>query len=191
MIKRSFAVAARLFGAVALTALGLTLAGCGSSSAATSSTSTTTSTTTSPSSVISTETTKSTETTETTTGSSSALTPPTSQPSTCAQLATRTFLKLTVVTAQADHSLQFIGQPATLVCGGPDDSHYNVDTTRTTSGRLLPTGVVQVFPVSLGAEKTILNAQLASYLTTDTDSGIFLVTGPLAAATELQEQFHP
>jgi hypothetical protein len=95
------------------------------------------------------------------------------------------------VTAAADKSLSIVGHPAALVCGGPDDSHYNVDTAHSSAGHVLATATIQVFPISTGAPKTIPIGQLPSYLPTDDDTRVYLVTGALTAITELQEQFHP
>ena len=50
---------------------------------------------------------------------------------------------------------------------------------------------VMVFPLSKMHPVAIGPGQLASYLSTDEDTRIFLVTGPLTGLTGLQEQFHP
>jgi hypothetical protein len=90
-----------------------------------------------------------------------------------------------------DDSLFVHGNPATLHCGGPDDSQLNVDTTRTETGELLADATVQVFPLSLMRTRSIHPGQLSAYLAGDRDTRTFLITGPLTGMTGLQEQFHP
>ena len=77
-----------------------------------------------------------------------------------------------------------------LICGGPDDSHYNVAST-TETAQVTPGASITVFPLSKMQPEPIAASKLASYLATDEDTRIFLVTGPLTKITGLQEQFHP
>ena len=105
-------------------------------------------------------------------------------------MATDTFIHITAVTSGVDGALTLTGNPATLVCGGPDDSHYNVATS-TESAHVNPGATITVFPVSAGHPESLSPYKLSSYLATDDDTRIFLVTGPLSRITGLQEQFHP
>jgi len=82
------------------------------------------------------------------------------------------------------------GNPAALVCGGPDDSHFNTSGS-TVTAHVVPGAAIKVFPVSKMSPEPIQPGKLAAYLATDDDTRIFLVTGPLTAITGLQEQFHP
>lgn len=111
--------------------------------------------------------------------------------STCAQMAAHnTYLYITRAEPAADGALTVSASPAKLVCGGPDDSHYNVAKTVET-GHVTAGASIEVFPVSQMREEPIKATQLNSYLKTDGDTRIFLVAGPLSAITSLQEQFHP
>jgi hypothetical protein len=110
--------------------------------------------------------------------------------STCAQLASRTFVHVTKVQAGTGGALTLTGNPAKLVCGGPDDSHYNVAAT-TVTGHVIAGAFIRVFPLAKMHPVAIGPAKLASYLATDEDTRIFLVAGPLTAISGLQEQFHP
>jgi hypothetical protein len=113
-----------------------------------------------------------------------------SPPSGCASLATRTFLHVTNVKPAPGGALTLTANPATLVCGGPDDLHYNVAAT-TVTAHVAAGASIQVFPVSRMRYKSLPDSGLARYLATDADTRIFLVTGPLTAITALAEQFHP
>lgn len=115
---------------------------------------------------------------------------PSPAPSTCAALAARTFMHVTAAKEGVDGSLTLTGNPAKLVCGGLDDSHYNVATT-TETGHVNPGALIQVFPLSTGHPVAISPGQLPSYLATDQDTRIFLITGTLGRITGLQEEFHP
>jgi hypothetical protein len=110
--------------------------------------------------------------------------------STCAQLAAHTFMHVTAAKEGTDGALTLTGNPATMVCGGADDFHYNV-AKRTETGHVNPGAVITVFPVTTGHPVAISPGQLSSYLATDQDTRVFLITGTLARITGLQEQFHP
>lgn len=111
--------------------------------------------------------------------------------STCAQMAAHnTYLYISQATPAANGALTVSASPAKLVCGGPDDSHYNVAKT-VESGHVTAGASIEVFPISQMREEPIKASQLNSYLKTDGDTKIFLVAGPLSAITSLQEQFHP
>ncbi len=109
---------------------------------------------------------------------------------TCAQKAKDAFVHVTKVQSAARGALTITGNPSTLVCGGPDDFHFNV-ATRTETGQVVPGATIDTFPVSKMAPERIQPSQLASYLTTDQDTRIFLIGGSLSAISSLQEQFHP
>jgi hypothetical protein len=94
------------------------------------------------------------------------------------------------VQAATDGSLTLTGNPATLVCGGPDDSHFNTATS-TVTAHVIPGASIMVFPVSKMHPEPIAADKLAAYLASDYDTRTFLVTGSLSAISGLQEQFHP
>jgi cytoskeletal protein RodZ len=165
---------------------GLCLGACSShtaSSATTSSSSSTTSTTS----------TTSTSSTPTSAPSSSSSTSEvtTTTESVCEKQATETYVHVIAAKETTDGGLNLSGNPTTFVCGGPDDYHFNVATT-IEAVLVAPGATIEVLPLeeNMHLEK-IPASQLAGYLQTDSDTKIFLVTGPLDAATELQEQFHP
>ena len=111
----------------------------------------------------------------------------------CAQLAARnTYLYVTQAQPSTGGALTLIASPAKLICGGPDDSHYNVAKNIVTA-HLLSNASIEVFPTSTGQlrEVPIKAGQLNGYLKTDGDTKIFLVGGPVSSITSLQEQFHP
>jgi hypothetical protein len=93
----------------------------------------------------------------------------------------------------ADGSVTLTGEPATLVCGGPDDQHYDVSST-TEKARVLAGASVE--KVTCGtpsgcADEPIPARRLPSYLAAGAESGVFLVTGPLDGITALKEMYHP
>jgi hypothetical protein len=100
------------------------------------------------------------------------------------------YIYITKVQAAASGALTVTGQAAKLVCGGPDDFHWNT-VTATETGHTVPTAKIETFPTSKMAPEPIKASQLAAYLRTDDDTKIFLIGGPLSAMTSLQEQFHP
>jgi hypothetical protein len=100
------------------------------------------------------------------------------------------YIYITKVQAAASGALTVTGQAAKLVCGGPDDFHWNTVTAIET-GHTVPTAKIETFPTSKMAPEPIKASQLAAYLKTDDDTKIFLIGGPLSAMTSLQEQFHP
>jgi hypothetical protein len=100
------------------------------------------------------------------------------------------YIYITKVQAAASGALTVTGQAAKLVCGGPDDFHWNT-VTATETGHTVPTAKIETFPTSKMAPEPIKASQLAVYLKTDDDTKIFLIGGPLSAMTSLQEQFHP
>jgi hypothetical protein len=100
------------------------------------------------------------------------------------------YLLITKVEPAASGALTVTGQAAKLVCGGPDDFHWNT-VTATETGHTVPAVSIEVFPVTKMTSEPIKASQLAAYLKTDGDTKIFLIGGPLSAITSLQEQFHP
>jgi hypothetical protein len=123
-------------------------------------------------------------------GSSAAVPAPAAGASACAALATRAYLHLTTVTAGTAGGLTVTGNPAKLVCGGPDDSHYDVAAARA-SGQVIAGASVVTFSLATMSPKAITESQLAAYLAGDTGTRIFLVSGPLTRITGLQEEYHP
>lgn len=100
------------------------------------------------------------------------------------------YIYITKVQPAASGALTITGQNAKLICGGPDDFHWNT-VTATETGHTTPNVSISVFPTSKMAPEPIKASQLAAYLKTDDDTKIFLIGGPLSAITSLQEQFHP
>jgi hypothetical protein len=100
------------------------------------------------------------------------------------------YIYITKVQSAASGALTITGQDAKLVCGGPDDFHWNT-VTATETGHTVPAVSISVFPTTKMAPQPIKPSQLAAYLKTDDDTKIFLIGGPLSAITSLQEQFHP
>jgi hypothetical protein len=112
---------------------------------------------------------------------------------TCAQLAAHnTYLYVTEAQPSTGGALTLVASPAKLICGGPDDSHYDVAKNLVTA-HVLPNASIEVFPTTTGQMRDvpIKASQLSSYLKTDSDTKIFLVGGPVASISSLQEQFHP
>jgi hypothetical protein len=113
-------------------------------------------------------------------------------PATCAQAASRTFFQVTVAVTAPDGALTLTAHAATMVCGGPDDYHYNV-ATATETIHALPNAAVQVLAANSNGitDVPIDHAALPSYLAGDNNGRIFLVTGQVSSLTSLEEMFHP
>jgi hypothetical protein len=112
---------------------------------------------------------------------------------TCAQMAAHnTYLYITQAQPAAGGALTVTASPAKLICGGPDDSHYDV-AKNVETGHVVAGANIEVFPTTTGQMRDvpIKASQLNTYLKTDSDTKIFLIGGPLSAMTSLQEQFHP
>lgn len=114
----------------------------------------------------------------------------TSASPTCAQFAANTFLRISTATASADGSLVLTGNPATVVCGGPDDLHYSYAANVVTA-HVLPGAAITIFDLPDMSSKPIGQANLGAYLASDEGTHTFLVTGPLSAISGLQEEYHP
>jgi hypothetical protein len=113
-------------------------------------------------------------------------------PGTCAQAASRTFFQVTTAVAAPDGTLTLTAHPATMVCGGPDDYHYNV-AAATETIHALPSAAVQILAANSNGitDVPIDHAALPSYLAGDNNGRIFLVTGQVSGLTSLEEMFHP
>ena len=116
--------------------------------------------------------------------------PTTPGTSSCAQFAAHTFLHLVSATNEPDGSLTLTANPATVVCGGLDDLHYDIAADQVTA-QLIPNASVTIFSLSSMQPLAIAPSQLVTYLPADRGTRIFLVSGPLSAITSLQEQYHP
>jgi hypothetical protein len=99
------------------------------------------------------------------------------------------FLHLTSAKEDADGTLTVTGAVATMVCGGPDDFHYNFGTG-TVTGHVLTGASIRVLNSAL-QETPITLAKFPGYLAADMNVRIFTYTGPRSAITALSEQFHP
>ena len=111
-------------------------------------------------------------------------------PSTCASFAAgHAFLHLTSAKKNADGTLTVTGQTATMICGGPDDFHYNFGTP-TVTGRVLAGAKIEVLNAALQLTPIPL-AKFPSYLAGDMNVRVFTYLGPRTAITGLSEQFHP
>jgi hypothetical protein len=110
---------------------------------------------------------------------------------TCAERAKDVYVHALSSVENSTGGLEVSGNPTTLVCGGPDDYHFNVASTTevlTVDGG----AAIEVLPLQENMHlETIPLSHFESYLKTDTDTRIFLVVGPSEAVIELQEQFHP
>ena len=112
---------------------------------------------------------------------------------TCATMAAHnTYLYVTQAQPSTGGALTLTASPAKLICGGPDDSHYDVAKNVETA-HVLSNASIEVFPTTTGQMRDvpITASQLNGYLKTDSDTKIFVVTGSIDAITGLQEQFHP
>jgi hypothetical protein len=100
-----------------------------------------------------------------------------------------TFLHLTGAAANADGTLTVTGTAATMVCGGPDDFHYDLGTG-TVTGHVLASAAIAVLSSTLQPTPITL-AKFPKYLASDMNVRVFTYTGPRTAITALTEQFHP
>lgn len=103
--------------------------------------------------------------------------------------AAHTFLFVTSATPDPDGSLTVTGNNATVVCGGPDDYHYDVAAAVVT-GRVLSGAGLQV--LSSGAQlRPLTLPKFPAYLSTDKSTRVFMFTGALTGIATLSEQYHP
>lgn len=122
--------------------------------------------------------------------SASAATTSEATTSACGAFASgHTFLHLTRATANADGTLTVTGATATMVCGGPDDFHYDF-AAGTVTGHVLASAAIQVLNQALQPTPITL-AKFPSYFASDKNVRVFTYTGPRTAITALSEQYHP
>jgi hypothetical protein len=184
------------------TAGAICLGGCSSSPAKAASSSSSTSTvpvTTTPTTIAPTTTTASTApppppsttTTVAPTTTTTARPTTTTTEMTCAERAKDVYVHALSSTETSSGGLEVSGNPTTLVCGGPDDYHFNVASTKEVL-IVDPGAAIEVLPLQENMHlETIPHSHFESYLKTDADTRIFLVVGPANGVFELQEQFHP
>jgi hypothetical protein len=99
------------------------------------------------------------------------------------------FLHLTGAKENPDGTLTVTGVVATMVCGGPDDFHYDFGTG-TVAGHVLASATIQVLNSAL-QPMPMPPAKFPSYLAGDMNVRVFANTGPRTAITALSEQLHP
>ena len=110
--------------------------------------------------------------------------------SACAAFASgHAFLHLTKAAENPDGTLTVTGAVATMVCGGPDDFHYDFGTGPVT-GHVLASATIHILGSALQPTPITL-AKFPSYLAGDMNVRVFTYTGPRTAITALSEQFHP
>jgi hypothetical protein len=120
----------------------------------------------------------------------SAPTASTAATSACSAFAAgHAFLHLTSATDNTDGTLTVTGVAATMVCGGPDDFHYDFGTA-TVTGHVLASATIQVLSSTLQPAPITL-AKFPGYLASDMNVRVFAYTGPRTAVTAMTEQFHP
>ena len=125
-------------------------------------------------------------------GSPAAASTPAARTTTCPEeIATDTYVRATSAHA-AGNAVVVTAHPARRVCGGPDNSHYEVDagTERLTLTASTAVVLITTTPSGLGQE-TVAPADLPQRLVDDRFGRIFLVRGPLTGVTSLEEQYHP
>lgn len=115
---------------------------------------------------------------------------PTAALSACEKFAaTHTFMHLVKAQANADGSLSVTGNAATMVCGGPDDFHYDFGSKAVT-GHVSAAAAVTVLNSSM-QDVPITHVKFPAYLAGDMNVKVFTYTGPRAAISAMAEQFHP
>lgn len=121
---------------------------------------------------------------------SPAVTTSSAATSACATYASgHTFLMLDSAAENADGSLTVTGHTATMICGGPDDSHY-ATSQATVTGHVVASAKIQVLNATLQLEPMSI-AKFPGYLKTDHNVRVFIYVGPRTAITALSEQYHP
>jgi hypothetical protein len=114
----------------------------------------------------------------------------TSATSACSAFASgHTFLHLTRASENADGTLTVTGVAATMICGGPDDFHYNFGPAAVT-GHVLASATIAVLSSTLQPTPIKLG-KFPGYLASDMNVRVFTYAGPRTAITALTEQFHP
>jgi hypothetical protein len=99
------------------------------------------------------------------------------------------FLHLTKASENADGTLTVTGNTATMICGGPDDFHYNFGSG-TVTGHVLAGASIQVLNSAIQLTP-VTPAKFPGYLASDMNVRVFTYTGPRTAITALSEEFHP
>lgn len=105
-----------------------------------------------------------------------------------------TFMEFDSGTVATDGTLTLRGHQAAMICGGPDDFHYNVNVAAPAVNVTVPAAAtVKVLKNETSgiADVTIAHADFPAYLTTDHNTKVFLITGPITQITAITEQFHP
>jgi hypothetical protein len=118
-----------------------------------------------------------------------AAAPPASPTSCATYAATHTFAEVTAAKENTDGSLTITAHRATVVCGGPDDLHYDV-ATPTETATVTPSGTVEML-TGVVKEQTVAHANVNARLAKDEWGRIFMVTGKLTAIAALTEMYHP
>ena len=103
--------------------------------------------------------------------------------------ATHVFAEVTAAKEGSGGALTITTHRASVVCGGPDDMHYNV-AAATQTAEVTPSATVRVLDSSVHLE-TVPHMAFNTSLKYDTWGRIFMVTGPLGAITALTEMYHP
>lgn len=89
----------------------------------------------------------------------------------------------------SDGALTITGHAAKMVCGGPDDVHYDIGAAETV--HVPGSGTFQVWDQAANGDRTIAHRAVAAYLAGDQNTRVFLITGTTDDATQVAEQYHP
>jgi hypothetical protein len=110
----------------------------------------------------------------------------------CAAFAKHTFFAVVSARHAARGAVVLTGHRAKVICGGPDDWHFQ-DAKATVTAHVPSSAHVQILTTTnagIGAKK-IRPSQLVSFLPHDVFTRTFQVTGPLNKVSSLTEIFHP
>lgn len=115
----------------------------------------------------------------------------TAAPTGCAAQAAHTYYHVISWKQSASGGVLLTGHIAAMICGGPDDWHFE-DATATVPATVLPSAHVAVIETAGGINTTTIPvSQLINALAHDQSTRTFLVQGPLTAITSMSEIFHP
>ena len=115
----------------------------------------------------------------------------TAAPAGCAAQAAHTYYHVMSWKHSATGDVLLTGHVAKMICGGPDDWHFE-DATATVPASVLPSAHVEVIVMNNGVSQTTTPvSQLINALAHDQSTRTFLVQGPLTAITSMSEVFHP
>jgi hypothetical protein len=107
------------------------------------------------------------------------------------EIATSTYVRADSARAEGD-GVVVTAHPARRLCGGPDNSHYEVDAaTERLTLTASTTGVLIATTSSGLGHETVAPTELPQRLVDDRFGRIFQVEGPATAVTSLEEQYHP